>query len=267
MVRNALACFSYEDHDDPVPESTGRALNRRYEEQLVRTVILRAINRLFFPLPIQTAIAICKSAGFILKALKVLAKGKFEVEILDATAIVSSLAMGDTATASSIMFLLKIGEILEEWTYKKSVNDLAKTMSLNVDRVWSVAEDGGEVLVSVRDVRPGDLIRVHTGNLVPLDGTVTDGEAMVEQASITGEPLPVRKCAGAYVYAGTGVEEGDLTVRVEKGSGAGRYDRIVAMIEVSERLKSETASGGMSGRTLSAFHGERGCRRGEKTRP
>lgn len=243
VVRNALARFSYEGNEALLPERTARALNRRYEEQLVGTVILRAVNRLFFPLPLQTAIACCKSAGFILKALKVLAKGRFEVEILDATAIVSSLAMGDTATASSIMFLLKIGEILEEWTYKKSVNDLARTMSLNVDRVWSVAEDGGEMLVSVRDVKPGDLICVHTGNLIPLDGFVTDGEAMVEQASITGEPMPVRKCAGAYVYAGTAVEEGDLTVRVEKGSGTGRYDRIVAMIEESEQLKSETEAG------------------------
>ncbi len=167
-------------------------------------------------------------------------RGKLEVAVLDATAITVSMLRGDTETASSIMFLLRIGEILEEWTHKKSVDDLARTMSLGVDRVWVRTDSGEEVLVPVGDVRVGSNIVVRTGGMIPLDGKVVGGEATVNQASITGESLPVRKDAGSYAYAGTVVEEGECVIRVEKNSGSGRYDRIVKMIEESERLKSAT---------------------------
>ena len=165
--------------------------------------------------------------------------GKLEVPVLDATAITVSMLRGDFATASSVMFLLGIGEILEEWTHKKSVDDLARTMSLNVDKVWTI-RGGQEVLLSVRDVEKGDEIVVRTGGMIPLDGTVVGGEAIVNQASITGESMPVRKAEGSYAYAGTVVEEGECTIRVEKTSGSGRYDKIVEMIEASEKLKSAT---------------------------
>ncbi len=161
--------------------------------------------------------------------------------VLDATAIAVSMLRGDFATAGSIMFLLGVGETLDEWTHKKSVADLARSMALNVDKVWLQTADG-DVLVPVSEVRAGDTISVATGGMIPLDGKVTDGEAMVNQASITGEPLAVRKPAGGYVYAGTVIEEGSLSVCVEKTSGSGRYDRIVRMIEESEKLKSGTES-------------------------
>jgi len=161
--------------------------------------------------------------------------------VLDATAIVTSMVRGDFKTASSIMFLLKIGDILEEWTHRKSVDDLARTMSLNVDKVWVEAGDT-EVLVNVKDVQVGDHIIVHTGNVIPLDGKLVRGEAAVNQASMTGESIPVKKSEGSYVYAGTVVEEGQCVICVEKSSGTGRYDKIVNMIEDSEKLKSAVES-------------------------
>lgn len=176
---------------------------------------------------------------YIKAGLKCLLKGKIQVPVLDMTAIVVSLIRGDFATAGSIMFLLGIGDILDEWKHKKSVADLAGAMSINVDRVWLEGEDGN-TLVPVGDVKVGDRIVVHTGNMIPLDGKVVSGEALINQSSITGEPLPVRRSSGGYVYAGTVVEEGDCVICVEKVTGDGRYDRIVHMIEDSEKLKSET---------------------------
>ena len=241
QVIHALSRFHY---DDPkaialVPDHTGRALNREYEDKLVMRVVRRCASKLFLPMPIRSVITVVKSVKYIHEGLRTLMHGKLEVPVLDATAITVSILRGDFATASSVMFLLGIGEILEEWTHKKSVDDLARTMSLNVDKVWTV-RGGQEVLLPVRDVEKGDNIVVRTGGMIPLDGTVVGGEATVNQASITGESMPVRKAEGSYAYAGTVVEEGECTIRVEKVSGSGRYDKIVEMIEASEKLKSAT---------------------------
>lgn len=168
-----------------------------------------------------------------------LLKGKIEVPVLDATAITVSMLRGDMETAGSVMFLLGIGEILEEWTHKKSVDDLARSMSLNIDKVWLVGSDGKEILVDSNKIKAGDKVIVHMGNVIPFDGTVTDGEAMVNQASMTGESLPVQKEKDSSVYAGTVVEEGELTICVKEVSGSGRFDKIVTMIEESEKLKSQ----------------------------
>lgn len=238
-VIQALSEFRYEENRLLVPEHTGRALNRQYEDKLVLTVFRRGISKLFLPLPIRAVIAGLRAIGYVKKGLQCLFRGKIEVPVLDATAITVSMLRGDFETASSIMFLLSIGETLEEWTHKKSVDDLARTMSLNVDKVW-LRVDGQEVLTAVNTVKVGDEIVVRTGNMIPLDGKVISGEALVNQASITGESLPVRKESGSYVYAGTVMEEGECIVCVDKDSGSGRYDRIVRMIEESEKLKSAT---------------------------
>lgn len=238
-VIEALAVFSFETSTALVPENSGRALNRQYEEKLVMTVVRRVVKKLFFPAPVRHTLSILRSFRYIWEGLRCLLSGKIQVSVLDATAIGVSILRGDYETASSIMFLLRVGEILDEWTHKKSVADLARTMALNVDRAW-LRVDGQEVLVPIADVRVGDQIVVRTGSMIPLDGKVVDGEAMVNQASITGEPLPVRKHAGGYVYAGTVVEEGECVLCVEKSIGSGRYDRIVKMIEESEKLKSNT---------------------------
>lgn len=233
----ALAAFTYEAARDLVPEHTGRALNREYEDKLVTTVLMRFVRKAFFPMPLRAAISTVKAAGYLKRGLDCLRQGKIEVAVLDATAITVSVLRRDFNTASSIMFLLKIGEILEEWTHKKSVDDLARTMSLNIDSVWTLV-DGQEISVPLERVRVGDQVVVRTGSMIPLDGKVTGGEAMVNQASITGESLPVHKADGSYVYAGTVVEEGECIITVSKSSGSGRYDRIVKMIEESEKLKS-----------------------------
>ncbi|MCH3972725.1 MAG: heavy metal translocating P-type ATPase [Oscillospiraceae bacterium] len=238
-VIDALSAFSYEESASLVPEETGRALNRQYEDRLVFTAVRRAVSILFLPMPIRLAIAAFQTIGYIKKGIQSLLKGKLEVSVLDATAITVSMIRGDMATATSIMFLLSIGEILEEWTHKKSVADLARTMSLNVEKVWALT-NGQEVLVPVGDVQVGDKIVVRMGNMIPLDGKVVSGEALVNQASITGESMPVRCASGSYVYAGTVVEEGTCVVTVDKNCGSGRYDRIVHMIEESEKLKSAT---------------------------
>ncbi|NCB91733.1 MAG: heavy metal translocating P-type ATPase [Clostridia bacterium] len=240
-VIRALAGFSYEKCHELVPEEhTGRRLNREFEDKLVFSVLRRLGSKLFLPMPVRAAIAAAKSFGYIKKGISSLIKGKIEVAVLDATAITVSMLRADYDTASSIMFLLHIGEILEEWTHKKSVDDLARTMSLNVDKAWVRTADGQEVLVSVNGIRIGNEIVVRTGNMIPMDGRVVAGEATVNQASITGESLPVRKDAGCYAYAGTVVEEGECVICVDKNSGSGRYDRIVRMIEESEKLKSVT---------------------------
>ena len=234
---HALAVFSYARSEELAPEHSSRALNREFEDKLVFTVLRRAGNQLFLPSPIRTAIAIFRSAKYIKAGLTSLLHGRLTVSVLDATAVTVSMVRGDFATAGSVMFMLRLGEILEEWTHKKSVADLAGAMSLNVDKVWLKA-DGTEVLVPIGDVKAGDCIVVRTGGMIPLDGKVVDGEATVNQASITGESMPVPKGPGSYVYAGTVAEEGECVIQVEKAVGSGRYDRIVKMIEESEKLKS-----------------------------
>ena len=234
---HALAVFSYARSEELAPEHSSRALNREFEDKLVFTVLRRAGNQLFLPSPIRTAIAIFRSAKYIKAGLTSLLHGRLTVSVLDATAVTVSMVRGDFATAGSVMFMLHLGEILEEWTHKKSVADLAGAMSLNVDKVWLKA-DGTEVLVPIGDVKAGDCIVVRTGGMIPLDGKVVNGEATVNQASITGESMPVPKGPGSYVYAGTVAEEGECVIQVEKAVGSGRYDRIVKMIEESEKLKS-----------------------------
>ena len=217
------------------PESylahSGRALNNEYWDKLVGTVVWRCTKNLFVPAPIRTCITFAAAIPYIWKGVKTLAKGKLEVPVLDATAITISIARGDVSTASSVMFLLGIGEILEEWTHKKSVGDLARSMSLNVSKVWMLAGEQ-EVLVDASTIKENDKIVIHMGNVIPFDGTVESGEGMVNQASMTGESAAVRKYAGTTVYAGTVLEEGELTVNVKKLGGASRYEQIVVMIEV-----------------------------------
>ena len=238
VVRD-LQTFSYEKAE--VPESyiqnSGRALNSEYWEKLMTRVIMRVGNNLFLPAGVRAVITSVKSVKYIWKGICTLAARKIEVPVLDATAIGVSIIRSDFDTAGSVMFLLGIGEILEEWTHKKSVADLAGAMSLHVDQVW-LQTGGTEVLTPIDAVRAGDRIVIRTGSVIPLDGRVSDGEAMVNQSSMTGESMPVAKRPGSYVYAGTVAEEGQCVVCVEKASGGGRYDRIVRMIEESEKLKS-----------------------------
>ncbi len=237
-IIEALAAFSFEsaENEGLVPDHTSRVLNREFEDKLVMKVLLRFASKSFLPAPIRAGMAIIRSVRYISAGLKSLLNGKLSVSVLDATAVTVSLVRGDFSTASSVMFMLGLGELLEDWTHKKSVSDLAGAMSLNVDKVW--LKNGEETLVSVSDVKEGDRIIVRTGNMIPLDGKVVEGGAAVNQASMTGEALPVRKVCGSYAYAGTVVEEGECVIEVEKVSGGGRYDRIVKMIEESEKLKS-----------------------------
>ena len=238
-VVSALASFSFPRAEAMglVPEHTSRALNREFEDKLAMTVMRRCISKLFLPVPVTTALTLFRSVKYIKEGLKALWHGRLSVAVLDATAVTVSLVRGDFSTAGSVMFMLRLGEILEEWTHKKSVADLAGAMSLNVDKVWLQVEDT-EVLVPVSDVKEGDRVVVRTGGMIPLDGKVVSGEAMVNQASMTGESMPVPKRPGSYVYAGTVAEEGECVICVDKASGGGRYDRIVHMIEESEKLKS-----------------------------
>lgn len=231
--------FSYgnERLQELVPQNSGRELNREYKEKLFQQVITRAITKTFLPAPVRVAYTTVKSVRYFVKGLQSLFKRKLEVEVLDATAIAVSIFRRDFDTASSVMFLLGIGELLEEWTRKKSVGDLARSMSLNISKVWQNV-DGTEVLASISNIREGDLVTVHLGNVIPLDGIVAAGEAMVNQASMTGESIPVRKQEGMYVYAGTAVEEGEITLCVKQAAGTTRFERIVTMIEESEQLKS-----------------------------
>ena len=219
------------------PEHSFRELNREFEDKLVFTVLRRAGSKLFQPMSIRTFIAVFRSVKYIRAGLTSLLHGRLAVSVLDATAVTVSMVRGDFDTASSVMFMLNLGEILEDWTHKKSVADLAGAMSLNVDKVWLKA-GGTEVLVPIGDVKAGDCIVVRTGGMIPLDGKVVEGEATVNQSSITGESMPVPKGPGSYVYAGTVTEEGECVIRVDKAAGGGRYDRIVRMIEESEKLKS-----------------------------
>lgn len=235
--------FRYEDRtlDEIVPQESGRALNQEYKEKLLQKLAVRAFTTVFFPAPLRAVYTLLQSLKYLAKGIRCLAERKLEVEVLDATAISVSMLRMDFNTAGSVMFLLGIGELLEEWTHKKSVGDLARSMSLKIEKVWQEA-DGCEVLVPISQIREGDRIIIHTGNVIPLDGIVVSGEAMVNQASMTGESIPVRKAAGNYVYAGTAVEEGAITLCVKKEAGATRYERIVTMIEESEKLKSSLES-------------------------
>ncbi len=238
-IVDSLRKFQYQDVKIPkgLIENSGRELNAKYWEKLTNKVILRVGNKLLLPYSVQAVLAAVKSVRYIWKGLQTLAKGNIEVPVLDATAISVSILRGDVNTASSIMFLLGIGEILEEWTHKKSVEDLARTMSLNVGKVWMVREEQ-EVLIPASEIKAGDLVRIRMGNVVPFDGVVTEGDAMLNQASLTGESVPVRKTVDKYVYAGTVVEEGEITVCVKEAEGSSRYEKIVTMIEESEKLKS-----------------------------
>ena len=238
MIR-ALARFSFEKAEklDLTPEHTSRTLNREFEDKLALTVMRRCASNLFLPAPVTSALAVIRSAKYIKEGLLALWHRKLSVAVLDATAVTVSMVRGDFATAGSVMFMLRLGEILEEWTHKKSVADLASAMSLRVENVWQQV-DGTEVLTKVTDVKPGDRIVIRTGGMIPLDGRVVEGEAMVNQSSLTGESMPVAKRPGSPVYAGTVAEEGECVVCVEKVSGSGRYDRVVRMIEESEKLKS-----------------------------
>ena len=235
----ALARFSFEKAEklDLAPEHTSRTLNREFEDKLALTVMRRCASNLFLPAPVTSALAVIRSAKYIKEGLLALWHRKLSVAVLDATAVTVSMVRGDFATAGSVMFMLRLGEILEEWTHKKSVADLASAMSLRVENVWQQV-DGTEVLTKVTDVKPGDRIVIRTGGMIPLDGRVIEGEAMVNQSSLTGESMPVAKRPGSPVYAGTVAEEGECVVCVEKVSGSGRYDRVVRMIEESEKLKS-----------------------------
>ena len=239
-----LAQFSFENDEVKNIEvvGTARLVQREYEEKLIMTIALRYFRKIFYPFPLRIALAYIKSVKYILKALKSLAKGKLNVSVLDAVAITVSLIRGDFETASSVMFLLKIGEILEEWTHKKSVSDLANTMSLGVEKVWLKDKNGDEVLISTKEINVGDKIVLRTSNMIPLDGVVVDGGITVNQAAITGESMAVNKTVDSHVYAGTVVESGECTVKVTQINGQGRYDRIVKMIEDSEKLKSSLES-------------------------
>ena len=240
-ILEGVAAFAFDRKAlvESTPERSPRALNRRYQEKLVSRILFKAARELFLPMPLRRAYTIVTAIPYIYKGLRCIRRGSLEVEVLDALSVGASVMRGDHDTASSVIFLLGIGELLEEWTRKKSLSDLARCMSLNVDRVWLKTGDS-EVLTPINSIRPGDIICVHTGNVIPLDGKVVSGEASVNQASLTGESLAVRKAAGAVVYAGTVVEEGECVICVEQQSGAGRYDQIVRMIEESEKLKSST---------------------------
>lgn len=233
--------FSYNDEEIQalVPEHTSRAMNRMYQNKLMFLVLGKAFRKVFFPLPLQTAWTVCSSVKFIKEGVKCLCQGQIKVPVLDATAILASMLRGDYATAGSVMFLLNVGDTLEEWTHRKSVDDLARTLSLQVDKVWR--KDGDqEELVEVSECKKGDLIVVRTSNVIPLDGKVVEGTVSVNQASMTGESVPVMKEVGGYVYAGTVIEQGNCTIEVTKEMGSGKYDQIVTMIEESEKLKSQT---------------------------
>lgn len=220
-----------------VPGDTGRKLNREYKEKLIQKVLARAAMKIFCPAPVRALCSLARSVQYVAKGVRCLLKGKLEVEVLDAAAISVSLFRRDFDTAGSVMFLLGIGELLEEWTHKKSVGDLARSMSLNIDKVWLNA-DGKEILVPGSKIKQGDLVTVHMGNVIPFDGEVRWGEAMVNQAALTGESMPVKKETESYVYAGTVVEEGEITFCVKTAAGDTRFERITSMIEESEKLKS-----------------------------
>lgn len=241
QIIELLRHFHYESANVPqtVIKTSGRELNNSYQEKLIGSVVWHYSKKLLLPWPIRTALTIGRSVKYIGMGLKCLLQRKIEVPVLDATAITVSLITKDFSTASSIMFLLGIGELLEEWTHKKSVDDLARSMSLNVSKVWLRTPENQEILVESSKIEKGDRVVVHMGNVIPFDGEVMDGDAMVNQASLTGESVPVQRTVGNTVFAGTVVEEGEITIRVKEVEGNNRFDQIVTMIEESEKLKSE----------------------------
>ncbi len=238
-VIRMIQLFHYEEVELPTGllESSGRALNNEYQEKLISKVIYHFGRKWLLPAPIRAIYTTVVSVKYIWKGIQTLAQGKIEVPVLDATAIGVSMLRGDYGTAGSVMFLLGVGELLEEWTHKKSVGDLARSMSLNVGKVW-LKKDGQEILVPSEKIVAGDEIVVHMGNMIPFDGEVSNGEGMVNQASLTGESVPVRRTLGSVVYAGTVLEEGELTILVKQTGGSSRYEKITEMIEESEKLKS-----------------------------
>lgn len=239
VMIDTLKQFQYETAEVPEVylQNSGRKLNEKYWEKLVTRTVIRYGGKLFLPAPVRIGFIVAKSVRYIWEGIKSLTRKKLEVSVLDATAITVSLLHRDFETAGSVMFLLGIGEILEEWTHKKSVDDLARSMSLHVEKVWLVS-DGREVLVSASDIKTDDLVIVHMGNVIPFDGVVTEGEALVNQASLTGESVPVERRAGSSVFAGTVIEEGELTIRVKAVGGSSKFETIVSIIEESEKLKS-----------------------------
>ena len=242
-ILKAVQGFSYEKAEAPESylQNSGREMNGEYWEKMVNHVVLHYGKKIFLPLPIRTFLTTLKSVKYIWKGVCTLEKCRIEVPVLDATAIGVSILRGDFSTASSVMFLLGFGEILEDWTHKKSVDDLARSMSLNVSKVWLVTDDT-EVQVGTDTIKPGDRVRIHMGTVIPFDGVVTDGEATVNEASLTGESMPVAKHTESYVYAGTVLEEGELTIRVKETSGSTKFEKIVTMIEETEKLKSAVES-------------------------
>lgn len=241
QIIELLRHFHYESANVPqtVIKTSGRELNNSYQEKLIGSVVWHYSKKLLLPWPIRTALTVGRSIKYIGIGLKCLLQRKIDVPVLDATAITVSLVTKDFSTASSIMFLLGIGELLEEWTHKKSVDDLARSMSLNVSKVWLRTPENQEILVESSKIEKGDKVVVHMGNVIPFDGEVLDGDAMVNQASLTGESVPVQRTVGNTVFAGTVVEEGEITIRVKEVEGNNRFDQIVTMIEESEKLKSE----------------------------
>ena len=235
----AISRFSYQAKgmDALMPIHSSRELNRTYQEKLVSMTAFKFLRRLYLPAPLNAIYTVCCGIPYVWRAVRCVAKRRMKVELLDGVSIGISLVRQDFGTAGSVMFLLRLGELLEEWTRKKSMDDLARCMSLNIDRVWLKTGDE-EVLAPISRIQAGDEVCVRVGGMIPLDGVVTEGEAMVNQASLTGESIPVAKRPGSAVYAGTVIEEGECVLRVTKQSGTGRYDKIVTMIEQSERLKS-----------------------------
>lgn len=238
VLVDAISRFSYDMPVASVPSSSARELNRTYEEKLVNKVIVKAIFT-FMPAPLRIARVVLHAIPFLYRGLRQLWRRRMKVEILDALSVGISMVRQDFKTAGSVIFLLELGELLEEWTHKKSVNDLARCMSLNIDRVWLKTPEGSEVLVPLNQVEAGDKLAVRMGNIIPLDGKVVEGDVMVNQASLTGESVPVAKRPGTVLYAGTVVEEGECIMEVTQSSGQSRYDKIVSMIEQSEQLKSK----------------------------
>lgn len=243
QVLKTIKEFRYGDETMPkaVNVYSGRPLNAEYRERLIGRIFFYMARRLFVPAPLRTVYTIYSSMKYLLRGVQCIMKKKLEVPVLDAAAITASIIRGNIDTASSIMFLLGIGELLEDWTHKKSVGDLAQSMSLNVKKVW-VEKNGTEILAPADDINPGDKVIIHMGNVIPFDGDVISGEAMVNQASMTGEPLAVRKAEGSYVYAGTAVKEGEICIKVRETKGDTRFEKIVAMIDETEKLKSSSES-------------------------
>lgn len=239
----ALKRFHFDEVEVPdvFYESSGREINAIYKDKLISSIMKRFCEKMFVPVPIRAGLTIFRSIKFLAAGIKALAHKRLDVSVLDATAIGVSIIRGDTDTASSVMFLLGIGETMEEWSHKKSVNDLAKSMALNIENVW-LKTDTSEVLVPADKIKVKDHVVIHMGNVVPFDGTVISGEGMVNQASLTGESLPVRRKEGGYVYAGTVLEEGELTIEVKEAGGSSRYEKIISVIEENEKLKSDTES-------------------------